>query len=180
MDGFFKFKIVDQSIGKFPLSLVWISGLNIFLENNFNGPGGYPVYEHFSSRLSYLHQLLISRKFSRSISLQIAPTLVHFNLVEKLSDKNDMFSVPISAKWNFYKKWCLLAEYGLRVSPYVREKSTYHSVFSCGFGIETSGHIFQILTSNSYAINEAMALPYTSTAFKANGIRFGFNITRLF
>ena len=42
-------------------------------------------YKDRNDRLSYAYQLIIGRKFSDRFSFQIAPTLVHFNLVEKIA-----------------------------------------------------------------------------------------------
>lgn len=46
----------------------------------------------FEDRLSYTGQLLIARKFTSSLSLQIVPTLVHKNTVDATIEK--MISLP--------------------------------------------------------------------------------------
>jgi len=48
---------------------------------------------YFSSRLSYAGQVLIARKMSRKLSLQLTPAFVHRNLVATVLDPNDLWAV---------------------------------------------------------------------------------------
>jgi hypothetical protein len=52
----------------------------------------------------------------------------------------------------------------------------------CGlsYNIRTGGHIFQILLVNSFAMNEASVIPYTSQNWFDGKFRVGFNIMRSF
>jgi hypothetical protein len=179
IDGFFKYRFLDQNKGKW-ISMAWISTINIFSGPNQAGPNGYPIYQYFSSRLVYMHQLLISRKFHPKFSAQISPTFIHFNLVENLSDKNDMFCLPILLRWKIGKNLSLFGEYGIRLTPYVRDKSLYYNAASFGLSIETGAHVFQVMAGNSQGLNEVMVLPYTTSGLEPKLLRFGFAISRLF
>ncbi len=48
------------------------------------------IYRYYSDRLSYFHQILIARKVTDKLSVQVAPSLSHHNVVNgyftKLND----------------------------------------------------------------------------------------------
>lgn len=181
-DGLLKFRFLRQGLGEgSPVSVVGISSMNITTEKdpnaNFNG---FSKYEYFSSRIAYMNQLIVARKFSSRFSFQIMPTLIHYNLVEKLSDKNDIFSVPVSAHFKITKRIALTGEYALPTFPHIRDRSLYHNSASIGFDLETGGHVFQVFITNSPGINEVQVIPYTTSNWSKGEARLGFNISRVF
>jgi len=182
IDGFLKYKLLKQKTGMgWPVSLVVITSLNITSLKDANAAtNGYNKYAYFSSRMSFMHQLIMARKFSSRFSLQLMPTLVHYNLVEKLSDKNDIFAIPISAKFNLAKHLAFTGEYTIPTFSHVRDKSLYHNAASIGVEIETSGHFFQLFFTNAFGINEVQIIPYTSSDWTKGQVRFGFNLSRIF
>src|SRR5512145_3028371 len=76
-DGFLKFSLLRQTAGNnnVPVSVSWLStmAVNTLKRNNGEKPG-------FWKRTVYVHQLLISRKFSKSLSLEVNPTFLHRNM----------------------------------------------------------------------------------------------------
>ena len=87
--GFYKLSITRQSSGKknMPVSVSLIQGVSINSLKWANPERS----NYFYSRLSYIHQLLIARKFNSKLSLQMMPLLVHRNLVASKEDKNDLY-----------------------------------------------------------------------------------------
>ena len=81
-DGFLKYKILRQSTGlrKMPLSMSYYVSTAI-TSLKWEDMGVEDRTNYFSSRVSYTHQLLIARKFSKALSIQLIPTLIHKNLV---------------------------------------------------------------------------------------------------
>ena len=65
----------------------------------------------FSSRLSYAHQIMIARKFNSSLSLQLTPSLIHRNLVDKKDINNDYVALGIGGRYKLTKRVSLNAEY---------------------------------------------------------------------
>jgi hypothetical protein len=62
-----------------------------------------------TDRLSYFHQILLARKFSDKLSLQLAGSLSHFNTVDAYENpenevvqkwNNDHFAVAVSGRYN--------------------------------------------------------------------------------
>lgn len=54
-----------------------------------------------------------------------------------------------------------------------------HDTGSFGIELETGGHFFKLLVSNSQRMNPSQVLSGTSSAVAADQLRFGFNITRI-
>ncbi|MDB5274567.1 MAG: hypothetical protein JWO58_2934 [Chitinophagaceae bacterium] len=183
IDGFLKYRILRQTNNEdVPISITGLATMNIttLIDPNKNITG-VDQYQFFSSRISYLYQLMIARKFNQKLTLQIAPTLIHYNLVQNLNDKNDMFSLAGSGRFKITRSLSITGEYALRVTRYTVQQSTlYHNVASVGIDIETGGHVFQVFVTNATAINEVQAIPYTTTSWQKGEIRLGFNISRVF
>jgi hypothetical protein len=134
----------------------------------------YVPYE--SDRFSYAHQLLIARKFGDYFSLQLTPTLFHYNLVEKSSMPNDFLSLGISSRIRLSKRVNLTGEYFYRFT----KLDGYQNALSVGFDIETGGHVFQLHVTNSTGMTERTFINETTGEWGKGNIRFGFNISRVF
>ena len=179
--GFFKYKILRQSTGKrnVPLTLSWYSGIE-----TISADLNYPDDQYyFSQRLSYVHQLLIGRKFNENLSLQLTPVLVHKNIVKTKKDKNNIFALGFSGRYKITKKLALTFEY-FAVFP-DQVKSGFNNMpvtnsLSVGFDIYTGKHVFQIFVSNSTTMNEKSFITETNEKWDKGNIHIGFNIARVF
>lgn len=179
VSGFTKFSILRQSSGaiNMPVSFSYfvnasVNGLKWTDPNRNN---------YFYSRLTYTHQLLIARKFNEQFSLQVSPTLIHRNLVPTALDNNDLFAVGFSGRYKLSRRIAFNVEYYPVVSPfwnYVDPK--YTNSFSVGFDVETGGHVFQIMLSNSVGMIEKAFIAETTDSWFKGNIHFGFNISRVF
>jgi len=180
-NGFVKVKMLRQSKGKrnIPLSLVGIADMGIESDK-----WAIPDRKnYFSSRLFYTFQLIIGRKFGDRVAIQIAPTLVHRNLVVASKDHNDVFSLGLGGRVRLSNMVALNAEY-----YYVFPHQIYSQVngsdvtnnFSFGVEIYTGKHIFQIFVTNTYGSNEKQFITENTESWMHKGIHVGFNITRIF
>ena len=178
VDSFVKYRILRQTTdGSMPISITGLASINIDSEpNSFIG---YDYYQHFNSRLAYMATAMIAKKFNSKFSLQVSPVFIHYNIVQNLTDKNDILSVVGSARYKFTKRTALTVEYMQRASTYSVNMAQYHNVLSIGFDIETGGHVFQVFVTNGTSINEVRAIPYTTSGF-SNGMVLGFNLSRVF
>ena len=141
---------------------------------------GYDHYQYFTSRMSYNYQILIARKFSDHLSLQIAPTMLHYNLVENITDHNDIFAITGMARYKLNKRMALTGEYAYRLSNYSQTMSQYHNSAALALEIETGGHVFQVVLTNSYGILENQTIAYTQNNWMKEQVMLGFNIGRFF
>ncbi|MCF8364496.1 MAG: DUF5777 family beta-barrel protein [Bacteroidales bacterium] len=176
-DGFLKAKILRQSSGavNMPLSISYFGSLALN-SLKWSEPDRK---NYFSSRLSYTHQLLIARKLSPAISLQITPTIVHKNLVPTNEDKNTIFASGFGGRLKVSNRVSVNAEY-FYVLPDQIVSQEYDNSFSLGFDIETGGHVFQLFLTNSNPIFESGFITETNGKWTNGDIYFGFNISRAF
>lgn len=135
---------------------------------------------YFSSRLSYAFQVLVARKFNQRFSAQITPSLVHKNLVPTELDPNDIFALGFGGRIKLTNRISFNAEY-----YYVFKNNDYlsepiYNPLSIGFDIETGGHVFQLIFTNSVAMIEKGFITETNGKWGNGDIHFGFNISRVF
>ncbi len=179
IDGFVKYKLLRQTTdNKMPLTVTLFSSAYYTRLKNTPGDNRYNDELH---RLSYCHQIIIGRKFSPYFSLQLAPTLVHYNLVESKTDNNNMFAVCGAFRLKITNRQAITFEYCYRANNYTADQNKkFYNSMGIGWEIETGGHVFQMHVTNSMGINENQFIPYTNTSWKDGGIRLGFNISRVF
>ncbi len=178
-DAFTKFRILRQSTGarEMPIHLSYMTSVEMnTLKNTDPNRTNY-----FSSRLAFVHQLLIARKFSDKFSLELNPTFIHRNLVKTELDPNDVWALGIGARYKLSRRISLNAEYYyayMANRDYLDTK--YHNSLAVGFDIETGGHVFQIMFTNSLGMREGTFIPGTTDSWTDAGIHLGFNISRVF
>jgi hypothetical protein len=175
-DGLFKIKLIRQSIGErnIPVTVVFSSTAyrsgDRWTEPNRNNLN--------SSRYSFSHQLLVARKFGNRLSLQVAPGLVHRNLVKREIDQNDVFSVAMGGRFKLTNRFAVNAEYYYLLPG--QTAKDFINTFSLVFDIETGGHVFQLLLTNGMSPQEKIFIAETTNKWSKNQISFGFNIIRVF
>lgn len=179
VSGFAKFSILRQCSGvrNMPISLSY------FVSTSVNGLKWTDPARtnYFSSRLNYTHQLLIGRKFNEQISLQIAPTLIHQNLVPTALDNNDLFAFGMGGRYKLSRRVSFNVEYYPVIRPTWNYADTqFKNCFSVGFDIETGGHVFQLLISNSQGMIEKSFIGETTGNWFNGDMHLGFNISRVF
>lgn len=177
-DGFLKYKILRQSSGakKMPISLQWVSNMSI---NTLKLAEDSPREDKFTHRLTYVHQMLIGRKFSEGTTVQLMPTLVHRNLVDTKEEENDVLAFGVAGRQKLTKRISLNAEYYYVLPDQLLEDRYFNSV-SMGFDIETGGHVFSLHVTNSEPMIEKGFITETTGDWFDGNIRFGFNISRVF
>lgn len=178
-DGFTKFSILRQSTGArvIPVSLSLFTSAAL-KSVKWADPSRT---NYFSSRLSYTTQVLIARKISQGFSFQLTPTFVHRNLVATELDPNDLFAVGAGGRIKLLKRISLTAEYYYLVNANNKFMSQpVYNPLSVGFDVETGGHVFQIILTNSLAMIEKGFIGETTGQWKHGDIHLGFNISRVF
>jgi hypothetical protein len=176
-DGFIKVKLLRQSSGKkkMPVSLSYVTTMSV------NSLDQKEMNDYFTNRLAYVHALLIARKFSDRLSLQLSPHFVHRNFVETSLDHNDLVAMGLGGRFKLTSRVSLNVEYFYVVDPPNHFPSQeYYNPLSIGFDIETGGHVFQLHITNSLAMIEKGFIGETTSKWANGGIHFGFNISRVF
>jgi opacity protein-like surface antigen len=177
-DGFLKFSILRQSKGErnMPVSLSYFTSAAI---NSLKWEGTGTL--NFWDRVSYVHQLLVARKFNERFSFEINPTYIHRNMVDTELDPNDTWAVGAGMRFKLTKRLSLNAEYYYVIPPIhdFRSTTTYNPL-SIGVDIETGGHVFTIMLTNSVSMIEKGFIGETEGSWTNAGIHLGFNISRVF
>lgn len=173
-ESFIKIKLKDQSRNKnsFPVAIAYFSAIFINTENT-----GPTMSSHFNNRLSFVNQMIFSRKISKKLSLEIVPTFVHRNFVTDAIDPHDTFAIGLGAAFSINPWITFNSEYGLRVGSYSEQ---YQNSISFGFDIETGGHVFQIHMTNSQGMFERAFISETMGDWETGDVYLGFNLSRPF
>jgi hypothetical protein len=132
----------------------------------------------FENRMSYTAQLLIARKFSQKLSLQLMPTMVHRNRVDKTIENNDIFALGIGGRMKVSRSVALTTEFYHRFN--ISDVNPTKDVIGFGIDIETGGHVFQLVITNTRGLTERAWLTESTDDFFKGAIHLGFNITRTF
>ncbi|MCC6373172.1 MAG: hypothetical protein IT236_19365 [Bacteroidia bacterium] len=176
-DGFVKYRLLRQTInGSMPISLTLFSSMyHTFERAQINGMNKYQrVYD----RLSYCNQIMVARKFNSHLSLQLLGAMVHYNLVDDISEGNNCYLAGVVARYKITTRQAITVEYARRLNSY--SKKNYYDSFGIGYDLETGGHVFQIHLTNSFGLTENQYFMYTASSWQNWGIRLGFNISRVF
>tara|TARA_B100000809_G_C15022248_1_gene488880 strand:+ start:83 stop:937 length:855 start_codon:yes stop_codon:yes gene_type:complete len=128
-----------------------------------------------TNQLSYANQILIARKINRDLTLQLSPTMVHYNLVEIKDEPNDKYAIGFGGRQKLTNRISVNAEYFYQLND-----KRNNNVLSLGFDIQTGGHVFQLHLSNSPAMIDPEFITQTTGEWLKGDIYFGFNISRVF
>jgi len=168
-----KAKIKNQS-DNFPVNLAVYGTVNI---NSELRKDRYPFLK-FADRLSYASQLLISRRITNSLSLELAPTFVRQNLVLEPFQDHNQIALGAGGRLKLSKRMSLNLDYVYNFNRH--EDSIYKNPLTVGVDIETGGHIFQLLFSNAQSTNEPGFISNAEGDWSKGDVFFGFNIVRVF
>ncbi|WP_418121690.1 DUF5777 family beta-barrel protein [Chryseobacterium sp. PTM-20240506] len=166
-----KYKLLKQN-ENFPVDVV---GYNVLALNTDLDKDNYPNLR-FSDRLSYLTQALISRRFDDRLSLQLTPSYIHKNLYDQNIEDKNQFLTGLGGRYKISKRISVNAEYFVNFDNH----SFYKNPLSVGMDIETGGHVFQLLFSNSQLNSDIGYLSNAVGNWGKGHIYFGFNLYRVF
>jgi hypothetical protein len=171
-DGFAKVRFLRQKEGGMPVSVVYYHSTNL---NTTDFNDGVPQ-RYFTDRLAYAHQLILARKHSEALSLELAPTVVHYNLVATPADPNDQYGVGLGGRYKLTDRMALTAEYFARF----HRPAGFYDPLSVGLDLETGGHVFQFHISNARFMNDPSWMMQTPGSWGKGELYFGFNLSRVF
>ena len=133
-----------------------------------------------TDRTTYTWQVLLARKFSDGISLQLTPGVIHRNQRDTPEQANDLFNLGMGGRFKISKRVSFNLEYFLRMNPEKYSTEKLHDTFSLGVDIETGGHVFQLHVTNSNGLIEKDFISGTSNQWSKGDLLYGFNVSRVF
>jgi len=179
-DAFLEYKLLNQTLDdKKPFTAIIYAGSGYSaLKNGDTTASGRKV--DFQSKLAYNAQLVIGRKFSSKLSIQISTGILHYNttLANTSTETydNTLYSVGIAARVKLTNSTTFNAEY----IPVIGNNGNFNNALSVGFDIETGGHVFQLHLTNSRGMSPYQYIGRNGDSWGDGGIHFGFNISRIF
>lgn len=180
-EGWAKFKILRQQTGQknIPVTVGWYSAFNVNAAKD-------PSVDMSWNKFSYIHQLLIARKFSDKLSLQLMPTLIHFNIVPYgINNSNNVYSIGLGGKYKVTSNKNITFEYARQLNMYdnlLDKNGNIYSyspdLLSLGIEFNTGGHLFQFYIGNTSNSSNIDQLARNSADLNFNNLAFGFTINR--
>jgi len=153
--------------GKMPVSVTYYGNVAVSALPKEN-------FYHTSDRYSFYNQIIIARKFSKAISLQLAPSYSHYNVVDAPMS-NDLFAVELGGRVKVTSDMCILLDVN---QPFTSQEIAPKSGFSTGVEFSTVGHTFQIFVSNYRGIVNQQSNMFNQNEFFEGDFAIGFNISR--
>jgi len=175
-DGFAKFTLARQSQGKksFPLSVSLLSSMAYRTVK----PGATAEDFTFSERSAFAGQFLVARRLNPYLSLQLMPTVISRNVAG--TEPDVLWAAGAGGRIKLARRISLNAEYYYSFDRGTYLNSEVYNPLSIGFDIETGGHVFQLIFTNSLAMIEKGFIGETTGSWGKGDIHFGFNISRVF
>lgn len=184
-DAYAKYLILQQKRTGMPISLSYLGQIGI----DARGEELFGKSYEWTNRFSYFNQIIVARKFNKSLSLQVAPSYIHFNAVDS-TQWNDYFGISVGGRFKVYNEMSIIATYdqAFAVMPNLSETSREirkekliapKPSFGLGLEIGSPTHCFMVFASNSYDIVPQKNFAYNKFSILdgAKGIRLGFNLT---
>ncbi len=171
-----KYKLANQMTDGFPVTIVGYNTMDIRSDLKTDL---YPDLKA-NDRFAYTTQLIVSRKLNNSLSLEVNPILVHKNLYDELSDQKNTFLLGTGARCKISKRLSVNLDYAARLNMPEAYDFSSHNPITLGLDIETGGHVFQLVLSNSQTMNDVAYYTTASGIKGGKGIFFGFNMYRVF
>jgi hypothetical protein len=196
-DGSAKYSIITQTKGKYPVSITYYGNVAY---STLKDPDG-SLFKYTTQRVSFFHQLIIARKITDKLSVQVAPDVSHQNAVNGYYTKNDStgktifrnmkydhFAISFSGRYQLTRVTSLMLNYDQPITKHATNNPNPN--FACGFEFNSSGHSFQLFMGNYSLLSPQRNNLYNTnnpfgykkadgTKVKGGAFLIGFNITRL-
>lgn len=173
-----KYAIFRQTrSGSFPVSITYFG--NVAIDSRKK-----EIFINSSDRVSYFHQLIIARKITPALSVQVAPSLSHFNAVDgyvegnSINGKmdNDHIAVSLAGRLKISPQSSIIFDYDQPITEHFTNNP--HPNLALGFEIATSSHAFQIFLGNYSGIVQQENNVFNLNDYELGKFLIGFNITR--
>lgn len=174
-----KVNILKQTKGSgSPVSLVYFGDVarsaqdkDNFLnqENEFKG----------ANKLSYFHELIIGRKLTSKISMQIAGTYSHQNIIDSVYGQHDFYGASFAGRYKFspQSSFILDFDYLLNVSGIEKDFRPMPNL-GIGYELSTGSHQFQVFVGTAKDIIDQEFRVFNVNDIAKPDLVVGFNITR--
>ncbi len=157
--------ITATALGIWTTSTMQKDASSEFVLNNFR---------KFSHRFILGGQLLLARKFSDKLSLQVIPSYIHRNVVA-FDEQNSTISLGGAIRYQLTKVMGIIAD-----GTFPFGDTDAKPAIGIGLEIDTGGHVFQINFTNARGISETDYIPNNQATWGNGDVRLGFTVSRVF
>lgn len=151
--------------GRIPLSITFYGNTAIDARDK-------SFFPKASNRFSYFSQVIFTRRFSPAISLQVAPSFSHFNIVDEALS-NDQVAIAVGGRIKVGDKTAILVDYSQPLN------NTNNAGISLGIEMSTGSHAFQVFVANYNGIVPQKNYVLNDNKISDKQFLIGFNINRL-
>ncbi len=127
-----------------------------------------------SDNAQWFVQLILNTMYGDRFALGVVPSYLS-NSYPPCPETQYSFTLGVHAQYYITDVFNVLAEW----NPTVTGWRTAHNPVTLGIELETGGHFFKIVLSNSTLLNSSQYLAGAAEAFNDGTWHIGFNITRL-
>lgn len=168
-----KYRVTEQN-SKFPFNS------SLYFSYNYNSSLSEEIYTTLSNsdRNIFFGQLLMSKSLGNKLSIQLSPSFAKKGFNETIFEEENNFILGIASSYRITSRLAFNIEYSANLD---RPKiSSFNDVLSFGIDIETGGHVFQLLFSNTQTIDNVSVMTDAEGSWREGKIYFGFNVLRVF
>lgn len=173
-----KYAFLQQTrSGSIPISITYYA--NMAIDSRETNELVY--YNKFPDRISYYHQLIFARRISSKLSLQLSPSLSHFNAAPAVVEdgevvalrNNDHLALAVSGRYKVTSQGSVTLDYNMPLTDHPANNPK--SGFAFGYEISSSSHAFQVF------MGQYRGLVPQENNYNSQSTEFqiGFNITKL-
>ena len=167
-----KYSILQQSRdGAVPVSITYFGNVAADLR----APENFSEDVH---RLSFYNELIIARRISPKISVQLSPSISHFNAADSLY-QHDVIALGFGGRYKFSSQSSVIVNYVHQFTTHDDPNFELKPNFSIGLEVATSSHAFQVFVTSFQSIIPQDNISYNANDFFKGEFAIGFNITRL-
>jgi Membrane bound beta barrel domain (DUF5777) len=184
VDGNLKYALLKQTKdNKMPVSVTLFA--NSVMDTRAKN-SALPIV-NVQDRFSFFSQVIIARKVTEKLSLQVAPSLSYFNNVEAYYDANNVvkpktnnahLAISASGRYKLTDGMSIIAGYDQPLTQHPMNNPNPN--ISLGLDFKTSGHDFQVFMGNYGYILPQNNNVYNHNDFTKSQFLVGFNISRIF
>jgi hypothetical protein len=197
-----KYSIIQQTKDVYPVSVTYYGDFSFDTRKDGNNGAfkhflsntkitdGDGLFTYYTDRLLYFHQIIIARKISNKISVQLAPSISHQNSVYgyykqvdsatrkvKPEMEHNHLAIAVSGKYKLTNVTSVLVNLDQPITKHTTNNPNPN--VSLGFEFSTGSHAFQLFLTNYSFLNPARNNLYNKNNWQDNKFLIGFNITRL-
>ena len=182
-----KVNLLQQSKDKkIPLSVTYYGNMAINATEEKNFGADYK----FIDRLSYFNEAIITRKFTKWLTLSAGISFTHFNKVDTVSQplatrEHDKVALHFLGRFKLTEESSIIINYDWPlIINSIKEwpgpiKDPPKPNFGIGWEIQTVTHTFQIVLGTSTALVPQYTVMRNQNDFTKGDLYLGFNITRM-